>query len=222
MSVQPVKELDGHRVLIVGASSGIGRTLGLLAAEAGARVAFAARRSNLVESAARDAGNGALAVVCDARDPGSCADSVARTVEAFGGLDSFVYSTAVDPLVRLADADADAWRNTFETNVIGAAMVCRAALPHLQASGGRAVFISATSVGRPLPGMGMYISSKAAMEEMIRAWRAEHPDVCFSNVQWAPPSGPRSPNPGIRSSSRSSRPTGRRAATWTRTGRASR
>ena len=116
-----MKELEGHRVLIVGASSGIGRVLGLMAAAAGARVAFAARRGNLVEDAARDAGNGALAVVCDAREPASCADAVARTVEAFGGLDSFVYSTAVDPLVRLADADADAWRNTLDTNVIGAA-----------------------------------------------------------------------------------------------------
>ena len=58
----------------------------------------------------------------------------------------------------------------------------RAALPHLRAVNGRAVFISATSVGRPLPGMGAYATSKAALEELARAWRSEHPEVSFSTV----------------------------------------
>ena len=58
----------------------------------------------------------------------------------------------------------------------------RAALAELQATTGRAVFISATSVGRPLPGMGVYEVSKAALEEMVRAWRSEHPEVGFSTV----------------------------------------
>jgi NAD(P)-dependent dehydrogenase (short-subunit alcohol dehydrogenase family) len=43
-------------------------------------------------------------------------------------------------------------------------------------------FISATSVGRPLPGMGAYATSKAALEELARAWRSEHPDVSFSTI----------------------------------------
>jgi NAD(P)-dependent dehydrogenase (short-subunit alcohol dehydrogenase family) len=74
------------------------------------------------------------------------------------------------------------WSNLFATNVIGASLVVRAALPHLRAVNGRAVFISATSVGRPLPGMGAYATSKAALEELARAWRSEHPEVSFSSV----------------------------------------
>jgi NAD(P)-dependent dehydrogenase (short-subunit alcohol dehydrogenase family) len=70
----------------------------------------------------------------------------------------------------------------YETNVFGASLVTRAALPHLTASGGRMVYLSATSVGRPLPGMGAYETSKAALDELVRAWRGEHPEIGFCNV----------------------------------------
>ncbi|MCU1396145.1 MAG: dependent epimerase/dehydratase family protein [Ilumatobacteraceae bacterium] len=182
-SAVPSRELEGRRILVVGASSGIGRHLGLLAASHGATVAFAARRASLVQEAALEAGQHSIGLVLDVRDPASCEQAVAEVVDAFGGLDDIVYSTAVDRLVRLADADADVWRDTYETNVIGAALVCRAALPHLKASRGRAVFISASSVGRPLPGMSVYASSKAALEEMVRGWRGEHPDLAFATVR---------------------------------------
>jgi NAD(P)-dependent dehydrogenase (short-subunit alcohol dehydrogenase family) len=105
-------------------------------------------------------------------------DAVAR----LGGLDIVVYGTAVDPLVRLVDTDAEEWRRVFETNVFGASLVCRAAVGPLTASHGRMVFISATSVGRPLPGMGAYETSKAALDELVRAWRGEHPEIGFCNV----------------------------------------
>jgi NAD(P)-dependent dehydrogenase (short-subunit alcohol dehydrogenase family) len=175
--------LDGSRILIVGASSGIGRSLGLQAAALGAHVAFAARRRDLVESAAAEAGRGSVGLVCDVRDEGSCAAVVDGTVAALGGLDALVYSTAIDLLVRIADADLATWTDTFATNVFGAGLVTAAALPHLGASRGRAIYISASSVDRPLPGMGVYASSKAALETMVRAWQAEHPDLAFGTAR---------------------------------------
>jgi NAD(P)-dependent dehydrogenase (short-subunit alcohol dehydrogenase family) len=178
-----VSSLQGARILIVGASSGIGRTLGLQAAAEGAHVAFAARRQELVESAAKEAGNGALGLVCDVRDDASCARVVEDAVAALGGLDAFVYATAIDVLVRLEDAGLDAWTDTFATNVFGAGRITVAALPHLRAAKGRAIYVSASSVDRPLPGMGVYASSKAALETMVRGWQAEHPDLCFINAR---------------------------------------
>jgi NAD(P)-dependent dehydrogenase (short-subunit alcohol dehydrogenase family) len=172
--------LNGRRILVVGASSGIGRSLGLQAAALGARVAFAARRDELVASAAAEAGGGAIGIVTDVRDERSCTSTVERCVDELGGLDAVVYSTAIDLLTRLTDATADTWADTFATNVTGAALITTAALPHLRAAEGRAVYISASSVDRPLPGMGVYASSKAALETMVRAWQAEHPDVCFA------------------------------------------
>jgi NAD(P)-dependent dehydrogenase (short-subunit alcohol dehydrogenase family) len=176
------RSLDGRRLLVVGASSGVGRAIGLAAAAQGAMVAFSARRLELLESAAEIAGARSRAIVCDVTDESSVAEAVQETVSALGGLDTVVYATGVDPLVRIENVDGVAWSKLFATNVIGASLIIRAALPHLRAVQGRAVFISATSVGRPLPGMGAYATSKAALEELARAWRSEHAEVSFSTV----------------------------------------
>lgn len=175
--------LEGSRVLVVGASSGIGRAVGLQCAGLGASVAFAARRKELVESAAAEAGDGSVGLVCDVRSAASCAAVVADTVAALGGLDAVVYATAIDVLVRIAEATAEVWADTFSTNVFGAGLITAAALPHLRAAKGRAVYVSASSVDRPLPGMGVYAASKAALETMVRAWQSEHPDLAFANVR---------------------------------------
>ncbi len=177
------KSLAGRRVLVVGASSGVGRAIGVRAGVEGARVAVAARRLELLRTAAAEAsGASGVAVPCDVTDPSSVDQAVEDVASTWGGLDAVVYATGVDPLVRIENVDAVAWSNLFAINVIGASLVTRAALPHLRAARGRAVFISATSVGRPLPGMGAYATSKAALEELARAWRSEHPDVSFSTV----------------------------------------
>jgi NAD(P)-dependent dehydrogenase (short-subunit alcohol dehydrogenase family) len=78
--------------------------------------------------------------------------------------------------------DADTWRRVFDTNVVGAALVTAAAVPHLTASAGKAVYLSspAGSLGPPWPGLGAYGVSKAALERLVDAWRAEHPDIGFT------------------------------------------
>ena len=112
--------LAGTRLLVVGASSGVGRAIGLAAAAEGASVAFAARRLELLQTAVDDAGTPSLAVVCDVTDPSSVVEAVQGVVTLLGGLDAVVYATGVDPLIRIEDVDADAWSNLFATNVIGA------------------------------------------------------------------------------------------------------
>src|SRR6478736_6151915 len=175
-------ELEGARVLVVGASSGIGREVAVQLGAGGARVVLAARRADRLAEAVAEVGDGASSVVCDVREPAQCDAVVASAVERLGGLDAVVYATAVDPLVRLVDTDLERWRHVYETNVFGASLVTRVALAPLTASGGRMVYISATSVGRPLPGMGAYETSKAALDELVRAWRGEHPEIGFCNV----------------------------------------
>ncbi len=181
-SSAPVIDLSGRRWLVIGASSGIGRALGLTAAAAGARVAFAARRRELLDTAVAEAGPSSLAVTCDVSSEADIAAAVQATVDGFGGLDTVVYATAVDPLVRIADVDAAAWARLLATNLVGASLVTAAALPHVQATRGRVCYISATSVGRPLPGMGAYATSKAGLEELTRAWRSEYREVGFSTI----------------------------------------
>jgi NAD(P)-dependent dehydrogenase (short-subunit alcohol dehydrogenase family) len=84
----------------------------------------------------------------------------------------------------MVDTDADTWRRIFDTNVIGASLVTAAAVPHLTASAGKAVYLSsdAGTFGPPWPGLGAYGVSKAALERLVEAWRAEHSDIGFTNL----------------------------------------
>ncbi len=175
-------DLSGRRVLVIGASSGVGREVGLAASRAGARVAFAARRRELLESAVAEAKNEALAVSCDVTANDDCARAVHQTVSVFGGIDALVYATGMSPLVMLEKASTPEWRRVLDVNLIGASQITAAALPHLRESGGRAVYISSYAVRQSLPGLGLYRVSKVALDALIECWRMEHPDVDFTRV----------------------------------------
>lgn len=172
------------RTVVVGASSGLGRCIGVGLAQRGDQVALLARRRERIEAAAKDAGPGAIAVECDVTDEASCRSAIENAANALGGIDNLVYTPAVGPLVRMVETDAANWRRIFDTNVIGAALVTAAAVPHLTASAGKAVYLSsdAGTFGPPWPGLGAYGVSKAALERMVDAWRAEHPDIGFTTL----------------------------------------
>jgi NAD(P)-dependent dehydrogenase (short-subunit alcohol dehydrogenase family) len=185
--VPETRGLEGRRILVVGASSGIGRVVGHYLCDRGAHVAFAARRVQLCEEAAKDASGTAVGLACDVTDPAMCERVVEETVERLGGLDDIVYSTGLIAMVALADADADWWTRTLATNVIGASLVTRAALPYLRQGGGTVVYLSSvSSVGGPWPGIGVYTASKAALNRMIESWRSEHPEIGFARVLVGP------------------------------------
>src|ERR1700759_2736890 len=120
----------GRRVLLIGASAGIGRVVGQTLSAHGAHVAFAARRRELCEEAAKEATGAAVGLACDVTHEGQCERAVEGTVERRGGLDDLVYSPGLISLVGLAEPDAGIWRRTLETNVMGASLVTKAALPH--------------------------------------------------------------------------------------------
>lgn len=172
------------RAVVVGASSGLGRCIGIGLVKRGADVALLARRKDLLDRAVEEAGAGAAAVACDVTDPASCAAAVDDAVARLGGIDALVYTPAIGPLARLVDTDVDTWRRVFDTNVTGAATMTTAALPHLQESGGRAVYLSSVSASQtdPWPGLGAYAVSKAALDKLVEAWRVEHPDVGFTRM----------------------------------------
>jgi NAD(P)-dependent dehydrogenase (short-subunit alcohol dehydrogenase family) len=172
------------RVVVVGASSGLGRCIGVGLAQRGAAVALLARRVEKLESAAKEAGNGACAIACDVTDADACAAAVDEAAATLGGIDALVYTPAIGPLARLVDTDAETWRRTFDTNVVGAAVVTSAALAHLRVSHGRAVYLSSVSASEtpPWPGLGAYAVSKAALDKLVEAWRVEHPDVGFTRL----------------------------------------
>ena len=180
--------LAGRRILVVGASSGIGRALAAQAARAGGRVVATARRAERLEDLRRE-GHGDLTVVgADVRRDADCAAVVERTVAVLGGLDALIYAAGMSNLSPLQETDGEAWRMILETNVVGAALTCRAALPHLVASQGRAVFLSSVSSDDPRPFLVAYGASKAALDAQIKGWRSEHPNTAFIRIGVGPTS----------------------------------
>ncbi len=172
------------RTVVVGASSGLGRCIGIGLAQRGATVALLARRRENLEAAAKEAGPSTIVVECDVTDEESCRSAIAQAASALGGIDALVYAPGIGPLVKLADTDAATWRRVFDTNVTGASLVTSAAIGELTASAGTAVYLSSVSasVTPPWPGLGAYAVSKAALDKLVDAWRAEHPDVGFTRV----------------------------------------
>ena len=172
------------RTVIVGASSGLGRSIATGLGQRGATVALLARRLDRLVDAAKEAGPGALAIVCDVTDDQSCKAAIEEAADGLGGIDALVYATGVGPLGRLVDISGETWRHTFDTNVVGAALITAAAIPHLTESRGVAGYLSSISASLtpPWPGLGAYATSKAALDTMVEAWRNEHPAVGFTRI----------------------------------------
>jgi NAD(P)-dependent dehydrogenase (short-subunit alcohol dehydrogenase family) len=176
------------RVAVVGASSGLGRSIALGLARRGAQVAFLARRVDRLERAVAEAnengGSGCIAVGCDVTDAPSVGAAVEATVAGLGGLDALVYATAAMVVDDLADVSPARWAAQFATNVTGAAVITAHALPHLRAARGTAVYLSSVSASLtpPWAKIGAYVTSKAALDKLVEAWRWEHPDVGFTRL----------------------------------------
>jgi NAD(P)-dependent dehydrogenase (short-subunit alcohol dehydrogenase family) len=172
------------RVVVVGASSGLGRCIGVAFAREGDDVALLARRRELLDQAAEEAGPTARAITCDVTDEAGCRAAVTEAADQLGGIDALVYATGMATLSRLEDIDGDSWARTFATNVTGASIATAAALPHLRASHGVAAYLSSVSASMtaPWPGLGAYVVTKAALDKLVEAWRVEHPDVGFTRL----------------------------------------
>ena len=171
------------RTVVVGASSGLGRCIGVGLSKRGHDIALLARRLERLEDAAAETGGAAVPIACDVVDADSCHEAVTAAARELGGIDSVVYTPAVSPLHYLTDTDVDTWRHVLDTNVVGASLFTTAALPHLAESRGRAVYLSSVSAsGPPWPGLGAYAVSKAALEKLVDAWSAEHPEMSFTRL----------------------------------------
>ncbi len=178
--------LAGRRALVVGASSGIGREVVLAAARAGAKVALAARRYDRLQEVEAELGDDVVALQCDVRKPIACELAVKAAVQHLGGLDIVVFATGINRLGWLAETTADAWRDLVDTNLIGAALITQAVLPHLRDRHGRIGYLSSHAVVRPWPGLGAYAATKAALDTMVAGWRIEEPEVSFTRFVVGP------------------------------------
>jgi NADP-dependent 3-hydroxy acid dehydrogenase YdfG len=173
----------GLRVLVVGASSGIGHAVAVSAAERGAKVAVAARRMDLLTKLAETIGGSAYEL--DVENTAAIKRVVDQAALALGGLDAVVLTSTVVPFAHIEDTDLVTWIHTFSVNAVGANNVLRVALPHLSENG-VVLIASSNDVGRPRAGTAAYGASKAALDEILHSWRSEHPELSLIRVGMGP------------------------------------
>ncbi len=166
-------DLAGKVAVVTGSTRGIGRGIAEQFAKRGARVVISSRKADACE-AVRDAivasGGDAIAVPCNISEKAQLEALVAKTREAFGGIDILVCNAAVNPYYGpLAGIDDDAYDKIMNSNVRSNLWLCNMALPHIAARGGGAVVIISSIAG--LKGtrlLGAYGLSKAADFQLAR------------------------------------------------------
>ena len=178
MTQLPSFDLTGEVALVTGASSGIGRHLAELLAAAGAKVALAARRVDLLAEVARDidaAGGESLPIACDVTRSDSVVAAVAKAESELGPLTILVNNAGVvvsKPLFEHTEAD---WDYVVDTNLKGAWLAAREFAHHLVGlkRPGRIINISSVLGFRTIGRVPAYCAAKAGLTHLTHVLAME-------------------------------------------------
>jgi NAD(P)-dependent dehydrogenase (short-subunit alcohol dehydrogenase family) len=183
-----VSELSGTRVMVTGATSGLGAAMATALSAAGARVVVTSRERERARAAAERLGPEALGVELDVRDDAAVDATMAEVWDRLDGLDVLVNNAGigmrtVNPRF-LTDAQPfwevtpEGFRDVIDTKVAGAFLVARAAAPRMVAAGaGRIVTISMSEQTMTRRGFVPYGPSGAAVEALSRVMAADLADT---------------------------------------------
>jgi 3-oxoacyl-[acyl-carrier protein] reductase len=169
--------MTNRTAFITGASRGIGRACALALAQAGARVALAARNMAQLEDLAgaiRAAGHEAFAVTIDMTAPESIREALAKTAKEFGSIAILVNNAGITKDGLALRMKKDDWDSVLATNLTGAFLACQQVLhPMMKERWGRIINISSVVGEMGNPGQANYVASKAGLIGLTKALAQE-------------------------------------------------
>lgn len=182
-----MSDLRGKRVIISGASSGIGLETARMLVRGGAEVGLVARTAEPLAAVAEELGDAAWARAGDVADPDSVRGLAEEAANRWGAVDGLVNNAGVAPMATLDATETDVWDETFAVNVRGPFLLCRELGEMLRQGVGSAVVnVSSTLAVKAIPGMAAYNSSKAALNQLTRSLALEWaPEVRVNAVMSA-------------------------------------
>jgi len=178
-------DLTGKVALVTGSTKGIGLAVAERMAAAGGSVVVSARTAGDVEATAKRLSGPARGTVvgipCDVADPRACAALVDETVRRLGRLDILVNNAGLGILKPITELTVEEWRLQVDVNLGGVFYCCKAALPHLTASGdGWIINIGSLASRNPFHGGTGYNASKFGLLGMTEALML---DVRYAGVR---------------------------------------
>jgi NAD(P)-dependent dehydrogenase (short-subunit alcohol dehydrogenase family) len=176
MGYKPL-DLDGKVAVVVGGSSGIGKTIALGLAQAGADVVASARRMELVKELAGEIatlGRRSLRVTCDVDDRGSLEKLLKECIGAFGKVDILVNAAGITKRAPTLDYPEADWNRIMETNLTGALRACQVFGRHMiERRYGRIINIASMGTFLALFEVAAYSASKSALASLTKSLAIE-------------------------------------------------
>ena len=162
-------DVTDKRVVITGASRGLGRVLAHAFSQAGARVALVARGETGLKEVAGELPGASLVCSGDVTDAAFNEAVADAAVAEWGGLDAWICNAGISPVVGgPLQIDPALWRQVIEVNLTGAFLGARAAAG-VMGEGGRLIFTGSVLGDRPRAGLSAYSTSKAGLVGLAKA-----------------------------------------------------
>ncbi len=161
--------MKDKRVIVTGASNGIGRATADLLLSEGATVALVGRReSALADVIATAPRSAAFVMTADLSDEKQTEQCVAQSVEALGGLDVLVNAAGILKIGRIEESSLELWDEMMNINLRSVFHLMKLSVPHLKRSRGNIVNVSSVTGPRSFPGVLAYCVSKAGLDQLTR------------------------------------------------------
>jgi NADP-dependent 3-hydroxy acid dehydrogenase YdfG len=167
-------DLSGRRVLVTGASSGIGAQTCRAVVGSGGSVAMLARRKDRLDALHEELGDRAIGVRADVTDTDALEAAIESAARALGGLDGVIAVAGRSMVGTIATGTPQQWRELFDLNLVGPLATVRYALSHFPESGRRdVVLIGSTGAVTPMVGVGIYAAAKRGLRAAFDTLRVE-------------------------------------------------